>query len=103
MQMPNSYTYRFFYKIGFYMLLLVCAGLCVAWIGTSVSRDDAMAINRANESTITTYRILLQYSVRKTDIMIDIYTSKEPAVWEIYCEQIRDFKLNHARRHGNDN
>lgn len=101
MQMPNSYTYRFFYKIGFYLLCLVCIAQSVAWIGTSISRDNAVAINKANESTITTYRILLQYSVRKTDILIDIYTAKDPAIWDIYCDQIRQFKIEHAKRYGN--
>lgn len=98
----RDYKNLLFYKIGFYFMSMLCTCLFIAWIGTAISRDNATAINRANESTITTYRILLQYSVRKTDIMIDIYTAKEPAVWEIYCDQIREFKLNHARRHGNE-
>ena len=44
----------------------------------------------------------LNLSIRTNDILIDLFTTQDKAVCEIYCDQIREFKLNHARRYGND-
>jgi hypothetical protein len=103
MNLGHNYTYRFFYKIGFYLLSIVCAGLCVAWIGTSVSRDNQAEINRHNTNLLITYKVMLQKSIRETDILIDVLTAQDKGVCEIYCDQIREFKLNHARRHNHEN
>ena len=103
MIMPNSYTYRFFYKLGFYLLSLACAGLFVAWVGTSVSRDNSSKEAMFWRSKYIQSEAHLNHSIRTNDILIDILTTQEKGVCEIYCEQIREFKLNHARRHGNDN
>lgn len=103
MQMPNSYTYRFFYKIGFYMLSLLCAGLCVAWIATSISRDNKYDEAIFWRKLFIREAVLLNINTRERDILADILTAQESGVCEIYCDQIREFKLNHARRHGNEN
>lgn len=103
MIMPNSYTYRFFYKIGFYMLSIVCAGLFILWIGTSVSRDNSSKEAMFWRSKYITSEAQLNLSIRTNDILIDLLTTQDKGVCEIYCEQIRDFKLNHARRHNHEN
>jgi hypothetical protein len=102
MIMPNSYTYRFFYKIGFYLLSIACAGLFVAWVGTSVSRDNSRKDAMLWRSKYITSEAHLNHSIRTNDILIDIMTTQDKGVCEIYCEQIREFKLNHARRHRNE-
>jgi hypothetical protein len=35
--------------------------------------------------------------------LIDVITAQESGICEIYCEHIRQFKLEHARRHGGEN
>lgn len=101
MEMPNSYTYRFFYKVGFYALVVTCAGLSFAWIGTSISRDSKDREVLYWRSEYISTRAMLNVSVRETDILIDVLTAREPGVCEIYCENIREFKIRHAKRHGN--
>ena len=102
MQMPNSYTYRFFYKIGFYMLLLTCAGLSFAWIGTSISRDKSSEMEMYWRGQYIESRAMLNYAIRENDILIDVMTAQESGICEIYCEHIRQFKLEHAKRHSNE-
>jgi hypothetical protein len=44
---------------------------------------------------------MLNYAIRENDILIDVMTAQESGICEIYCEHIRQFKLEHAKRHGN--
>ena len=102
MEMPNSYTYRFFYKFGFYLLFIVCVGLSVAWIATSVSRDKSRYMELYWRSEYIQSRAMLNYSIRENDILIDIITAQDGGICEIYCEHIRKFKLEHAKKYGNE-
>ena len=103
MIMGHNYTYRFFYKIGFYLLSLTCAGLFVAWVGTSISRDNSRHMELFWRSKYITSEAQLNLSIRTNDILIDLLTTQDKGVCEIYCDQIREFKLNHARRHNHEN
>ena len=102
MEMPNSYTYRFFYKVGFFALAVACVGLSVAWIGTSISRDNSRSMEMYWRSGYIESRAMLNYAIRENDILIDVITAQESGVCEIYCEHIRQFKIEHAKRHGNE-
>lgn len=99
----RDYRNLLFYKIGFYFMSMLCTCLFIAWIATAISRDNQAEINRHNTKLLITYKVMLQKSIRETDILIDVLTAQDKGVWEIYCDQIREFKLNHARRHGNEN
>ena len=102
MNMGHNYTYRFFYKIGFYLLSLACAGLFIAWVSTSVSRDNSRNKEVFWRSMFIRQAVLYNQQKRTNDILIDVITAEEWGVCEIYCEQLREFKLNHAKRHNNE-
>ena len=102
MNRNNFYSYRFGYKIATYTLAVLCIALSVAWISTSISRDNSSEMEMYWRSGYIESRAMLNYSMREKDILIDVITAQESGICEIYCEQIREFKLNHARRHGND-
>jgi len=101
MEMPNSYTYRFFYIVGFYALAVLCIALSSLWIGTSISRDKSSEMEMYWRDQYIESRAMLNYAIRENDILIDVMTAQESGVCEIYCEHIRQFKLEHAKRHGN--
>jgi hypothetical protein len=102
MNMGHNYTYRFFYKIATYLLSLACAGLFIAWVSASISRDNSRTMEVFWRSKYIQSEAHLNHSIRTNDILIDILTTQDKGVCEIYCEQIREFKLNHARRHRNE-
>lgn len=102
MEMPNSYTYRFFYKVGFYALAVLCIVLSFAWIVTSNSRDKSSEMEMYWRDQYISSRAMLNYSIREKDILIDVITAQESGICEIYCEHIRQFKLEHAKRHSNE-
>ena len=99
----NPYTYRFGYKIATYTLAVLCIALSFAWISTSISRDNSSEMEMYWRSGYIESRAMLNYSMREKDILIDVITAQESGICEIYCEHIREFKLNHARRHGGEN
>ena len=101
MNLGHNYTYRFFYKIGFFMLLIVCAGLSFAWIGTSISRDNSRTMEIFWRKLFIRDAIIMNQAIRERDILIDVITAQDKGVCEIYCEQLRQFKMEHAKRHGN--
>jgi hypothetical protein len=103
MNRNNFYSYRFGYKIATYALAVLCIALSVAWISTSISRDNSSEMEMYWRSGYIESRAMLNYSMRENDILIDVMTAQESGVCEIYCEHIRQFKLEHAKRHGNDN
>lgn len=98
MKMPNSYTYRFYYKAGFYFMCLVCAGLISAWITASTQRD----ISKTNEiywrKESITNKALYLVSIHQTDLVIDQITSQEMAMWDLYCSRKELFRENIARK-----
>lgn len=102
MEMPNSYSYRFGYKIATYALAVLCVALSCLWISTSISRDNSRDMEMYWRSGYILSRAMLNYSIRENDILIDVITAQEGGVCEIYCEHIRQFKLEHAKRHGNE-
>ena len=99
----NPYTYRFGYKIATYALAVLCIALSFAWISTSISRDNSREMEMFWRSGYIESRAMLNYSIRENDILIDVITAQDKGVCEIYCEHIRQFKLEHAKRHSNDN
>ena len=98
MKMPNSYTYRFYYKFGFYLMTFICAGLIVAWITASTQRD----ISKTNEiywrKEAITNKALYLVSIHQTDLVIDQITSQEMAMWDLYCSRKELFRENIARK-----
>lgn len=103
MNMGHNYTYRFFYKIGFYSLAVLCIAISFAWIGTSVSMDNSRSMELYWRGKYIKSELMLNVSIRENDILIDLLTAREPGVCEIYCENIREFKIRHAKRHNHDN
>jgi len=85
------------------MLSLLCAGLSFAWIATAVSRDNSRSMELFWRKLFIRDAIIMNQAIRERDILADILTAQDKGVCEIYCDQIREFKLNHARRHGNEN
>lgn len=71
--MGHNYTYRFFYKIGFYVLAVVCIALSCLWIGTSISRDKSMAKELHWRSEYIKSRAILNISIRENR-----YTDRYP-------------------------
>ena len=84
------------------MLLIVCAGLSFAWIGTSISRDNSRTMEIFWRKLFIRDAVIMNQAIRERDILIDILTAQDKGVCEIYCEQIRQFKIEHAKRHGNE-
>ena len=103
MNRNNLYSYRFGYKIATYALAVLCIALSFAWISTSISRDNSRSMEMFWRSGYIESRAMLNYSIRENDILIDVITAQESGVCEIYCEHIRQFKIEHAKRHSNDN
>jgi hypothetical protein len=98
MKMPNSYTYRFFYKAGFYLMSLVCILLITAWITTAVQRDNNKKKEMYYRDKYITYKALYLVSVIQTDLVIDQITSQEMAMWDLYCSRKDLFRENIARK-----
>ena len=98
MKMPSSYTYRFYFKFGFFMMCFVCILLVMAWISTAVERD----ISKTNEmywrKEYITYRALYLVSTIQTDLVIDQITAQEMAMWDLYCSRKELFRENIARK-----
>jgi len=98
MKMPNSYTYRFYFKFGFYLMCLVCAGLILAWITASTQRD----ISKTNEiywrKEAIMNKALYLVSIHQTDLVIDQITAQELAMWDLYCSRKELFRENIARK-----
>jgi hypothetical protein len=103
MNRNNLYSYRFGYKIATYALAVLCIALSFAWISTSISRDNSREMEMYWLGQYIESRAMLNYSIRENDILIDVITAQDKGICEIYCEHIRQFKLEHAKRHGNDN
>lgn len=95
----NPYTYRFGYKIATYALAVLCIALSCLWIGTSISRDKSSEMEMYWRDQYIESRAMLNYAIRENDILIDVMTAQESGICEIYCEHIRQFKLEHAKRH----
>jgi hypothetical protein len=96
--MPSSYTYRFFYKAGFYLMCFVCILLITAWITTAVQRDNNKAKEMYYRKEYITYRALYMLSVIQTDLVIDQITAQEMAMWDLYCSRKDLFRENIARK-----
>ena len=102
MNRNNFYSYRFGYKIATYALAVLCIALSFAWISTSISRDNSSEMEMYWRSGYIESRAMLNYSIREKDILIDVITAQDGGICEIYCEHIRQFKIEHAKRHGNE-
>jgi hypothetical protein len=98
MKMPNSYTYRFFYKFGFYLMCFVCTGLTIAWISACVRADNLKEKEMYYRDKYITYKALYLVSVIQTDLIIDQITSQEMAMWDLYCSRKELFRENIARK-----
>lgn len=81
---------------------LFCVCAFIAWIATSISRDNSRTMEMYWRSEYIQSRAMLNYSIRENDILIDVLTAQDRGIWEIYCDHIRKFKLEHAKRHGNE-
>lgn len=98
MKMSNSYTYRFFYKLGFFVMCIVCTGLLVMLVQTAVSRDNAKEYEVIWRRKYIASRVLLGMSMRQTDLVIDQITAQEREMWEQYCNNREAFQVNLARK-----
>ena len=98
MKMPNSYTYRFYYKAGFYLMSLVCILLVTAWITTAVQRDNNKEKEMYYRDKYIAYKALYFVSVIQTDLVIDQITAQEMAMWDLYCSRKELFRENIARK-----
>jgi len=93
-----KYTYRFFYKIGFFLMCLICTGLTVTLIATATSRDNSKEYETMWRDKYIESRALLGISIRQTDLVIDQITAQEMAMWEMYCNNRDAFRVNLARK-----
>mgnify|MGYP006902228297 CR=1 FL=1 len=98
MKMPSSYTYRFYFKFGFYLMTFICAGLIVAWISACVRADNAKEREMYYRKEYITHRALYMLSVIQTDLVIDQITAQEMAMWDLYCSRKDLFRENIARK-----
>lgn len=93
-----KYTYRFFYKIGFFLMCLICTGLTVTLIATATIRDNAREYETMWRDKFIESRALLAISIRQTDLVIDQITAQEMAMWEMYCQHKDAFRVNLAKK-----
>jgi len=98
MKMPSSYTYRFFYKLGFFFMCLVCSGLVFAWISASTQRDIFKTNEMYWRKEAIMNKALYLVSIHQTDLVIDQITSQEMAMWDLYCSRKELFRENIARK-----
>ena len=98
MKMPDTYTYRFYFKFGFFMMCFVCILLVMAWISTAVERDNNKAKEMYYRDKYITYKALYLVSVIQTDLIIDQITAQEMDMWDLYCSRKELFRENIARK-----
>lgn len=89
---------EFFYKLGFFLMCLICTGLIVTIIATATSRDNSKEYETMWRDKYIESRALLGISIRQTDLVIDQITAQEMAMWEQYCNNRDAFRVNLARK-----
>jgi hypothetical protein len=95
----NTYTYRFFYTVGFYGLTVSSIVLSIAWIVTSNSRDKSAEMELYWRNQYIESRLLLNKCVRENDVLIDIFTAQDVGICAIYCDEVREFKEALIKKH----
>ena len=93
-----KYTYRFFYKLGFFVMSLVCAVLIIMLVQTAVSRDISRRAEMYWRGQYIQSEARLNISMRQTDLVIDQITAQEMSMWELYCNNRDAFRVNLARK-----
>jgi hypothetical protein len=98
MKMPDSYTNRFFYKLGFYLAFICLCLSTLGWITASHERDNAITYQILWRKNYIESRALLGLSLRQTDFIIDQITAQEYEMWDLYCSRRNMFRENIARK-----